>query len=50
MGYELCDTIKELYRHPKKTGTGHWFQSAEIDSYFFSNDNFIDFVRYKLNK
>ena len=50
MGYELCDTIKDLYRHPKKYGTGHWFQTTELDSCFFSNDSFIDFVNYKLNK
>ena len=50
MGYELCDTIKDLYRHPKKNGTAHWFQNTELDSYFFSNDNFRDFVRIKLSK
>jgi len=50
MGYELCDTINNLYRHPKKSGTGHWFQNSELDSSFFSDDSFIDFVRYKLNK
>ena len=50
MGYELCDTIKDLYRHPKKSGTGHWFQNTELDSTFFSDDSFKDFVIYKLTK
>jgi hypothetical protein len=50
MGYELCDVIKDLYRHPKKSGTGHWFQSIELDSFFYSDDNFKQFVNYKLSK
>ena len=49
-GYELCDTIKDLYRHPKKYGTKHWFQNTELDSCFFSDDAFRDFVNYKLTK
>ncbi len=50
MGYELCSTINDLYRYPKKVGTAHWFQKTELDSFFFSDDNFKDFVKYKLTK
>jgi hypothetical protein len=50
MGYELCDTINNLYRYPKKSGTGHWFQNTELDSCFFSDDTFKHYVTLKLNK
>lgn len=50
MGYENCDKVTALYRHPQKSGTGHWFQNSELDSYFYSDDNFKEFVRYKLLK
>jgi hypothetical protein len=54
MGYSENSLIKGLYTNKSKElslgGTAHWFQSTELDSYFFSDDNFRDFVRYKLNK
>ena len=50
MGYEKCGIVNELYRYPKKSGTGHWFQSSELNSFFYSDDNFKEFVRYKLIK
>ena len=50
MGYELTKGVNELYRYPKKSGTGHWFQSSELDSFFHSDDSFKEFVRYKLSK
>jgi hypothetical protein len=54
MGYSENSIIKGLYTNKNKElslgGTAHWFQSTELDSYFFSDDNFRDFVRYKLNK
>jgi hypothetical protein len=50
MGYELAKGSNELYRYPKQSGTGHWFQSTELDSFFHSDESFKEFVRYKLSK
>jgi hypothetical protein len=54
MGYSENSIIKGLYTNKSKElslgGTKHWFQNTELDSYFFSDDNFRDFVIYKLNQ
>jgi len=54
MGYTENSIIKGLYTNKSKElslgGTKHWFQNTELDSCFFSDDAFRDFVNYKLTK
>jgi hypothetical protein len=44
MGYTENSIIKGLY------GTKHWFQEQELSGFFFSDDDFRDFVKFKLTK
>lgn len=44
------DDVEYAYHNPKKTGTSHWIKSHEIESYFYSDENFKEFVRNKLFK
>jgi hypothetical protein len=54
MGYTENSIIKGLYTNKSKElslgGTKHWFQEQELSGFFYSDDNFRDFVRYKLNQ
>jgi hypothetical protein len=54
MGYSENSIIKGLYTNKSKElslgGTKHWFQEQELSGFFFSDDDFRDFVNYKLTK
>lgn len=53
MGYSENSIIKGLYTNKSKelslSGTKHWFSETELNSSFFSDNNFKDFVKRKLN-
>ena len=53
MGYKLNPMVPVYVPNKGElslSGTRAWINDSELNSSFFSDDNFRDFVKYKLNK